>query len=633
MLLHRPTCGKICLRVLFRQAHVGYGRFLTNVPLSLKQLYRHEETEYAYSVLKKLSQYQNSLATALKIKKPQELTTHSSFVISLAGSDTVLSLNGLFAMFVHESIKNELRVQCLKDKRFTQLCSEFGKVASRLKDEQLFASLHFLSTWEIDSPSERNFSAVWHALDIQCMRRLKQWDAKTSLFVADLWFTLKLNRITGYNTAMIRQLSNQIDKLTSQEVVQLLFYITLQRSCNMKTMVCLEEKLEQHVSTLTVGELAVAALSFFKTQNKIWSETLLRAIFDRLMCELETLDDFAAVSFAKLLRYSATTFLQSNADIWQTYDTLLNACIPRLNSWSSTTCTHFAFITTNILLDHETFFSAVAISLQSRLADLRLKDLARFLHSLAKFDRAPQPNSSFYTKIIEELKSKRRVEEVASYPDFLVSCLTNLSYCNVFPKELLNKTLSSNFVRSVTALRNQELRELFHLDCTLTIEVPTYRGNRLSPVLRNLLWQKYKSRIPNSNSQSITYLEELLIEVQGLFSSILGPNKAVIFATLPHYNWPDIIVHTSNQEFLPIASLQPDLSFNLPSNYGDWHCFVIGHRSCYSTNTKRLLGHAKTKVRQLQKIGYHIIEIPWYEYNTRSMAEKRRYLSALLKDF
>lgn len=89
----------------------------------------------------------------------------------------------------------------ISDELFKNLCIGLVQVSCKLNDEQLFNSLKSLLLWTpCDAVKADNFLNVWKALDKTCYLRIVQraWDIDTCLYVMDLWYALKLTRLSEF---------------------------------------------------------------------------------------------------------------------------------------------------------------------------------------------------------------------------------------------------------------------------------------------------------------------------------------------------------------------------------------------------------------------------------------------------
>lgn len=86
---------------------------------------------------------------------------------------------------------------CISDPVFKKLCDAFQSKCNYFSDDQLVNIFVCLQNWP-GSPNVRdeNFLKVWKMLDSVCLLRRMSWNYKRTLYMIDLWYSLKLTRLS-----------------------------------------------------------------------------------------------------------------------------------------------------------------------------------------------------------------------------------------------------------------------------------------------------------------------------------------------------------------------------------------------------------------------------------------------------
>ncbi|KAJ1621955.1 hypothetical protein T492DRAFT_1065766, partial [Pavlovales sp. CCMP2436] len=179
------------------------------------------------------------------------------------------------------------------------------------------------------------------------------------------------------------------------------------------------------------------------------------------------------------------------------------------------------------------------------------------------------------------------------------------------------------------------------LDCPLLADPPGVRlptppplpaGPRLPAVFaQECYWEMVKQR-PDGSSQlhrdvsetvrrlGVTHTNELCVAVAGYHCDIaIGPDPASTRET-PSVHTPDSEVITA--ELAPRSAALAALGSTIIEVNGPWH---------YYGGTRTAKPASVTKVRHLRRLGWHVLELPWWEWETlKTFRDKEAYLLAAL---
>lgn len=180
------------------------------------QLFVQRENDFNHSVLENNPAYSRTVFkfNEEEFKKKYD-TSEEEFnnVISRLDWSNVTP-DETFKCFIKAGVyvSKHLKVP-LSDSRFKHLSDGFVSKCKHLTDDQLIESLISLSVWpESESVLEINFLNVWKTLDAQLLERYINWNIEKRLYVIDVWYKLKLTRLSEFVFLVTMRLSRKILK-------------------------------------------------------------------------------------------------------------------------------------------------------------------------------------------------------------------------------------------------------------------------------------------------------------------------------------------------------------------------------------------------------------------------------------
>lgn len=146
-------------------------------------------------------------------------------------------------------------------------------------------------------------------IDRECMMRFSRLPTEKMLYLCDIMYQITSKHIHGvpsqfysqYVWYSIRYLGNRPKKLKPEHLVQILFFLNIYRKPPIN-MYELEFHLEQCMDELSINELAIVALGFFKTSTKIRNKDFLSRIIQRTIAEIDMVDTVSIAGLIKLIR-------------------------------------------------------------------------------------------------------------------------------------------------------------------------------------------------------------------------------------------------------------------------------------------------------------------------------------------
>ncbi|XP_076054954.1 FAST kinase domain-containing protein 5, mitochondrial [Oratosquilla oratoria] len=598
--------------------------------------FKDTENEHAHSVLCSLPAYSATTVSASENIRHQPAlyfdtsTLHSADWNLFTPKEVADGFVALSHCCQHKSMN-------LEDPQYSTLCGALTASLHHLTDDSLLQVLQSLTFWPpTESTTTPNFVGIWNALDRVCTERMKYWDIKKMFLVADHWFALRLSRISSYNLNLTKFLGKRVNKMQPTELVQYLFYANLCRQLEpFIVMRELEKRLVEVMKDLSVEELGVISMGFFKTQTFLKNEQLVDAIMSKTLVNLDVVTDASLCSILKLLRKSVPV---SRSKAMLEFMNALDSHIERLN----TMCLlQVALLGNDLLVFHSGIINNIALKFADCMEDLRLKDIERLTFVLMLYNFIPPSCPDIFNKIAEELRKPERVFEINHYPKCFVSCVVYLVIMGLLPVDLISAALQPSMLNHLQMSQNYSDmgREVNELDWSLEIEGPAnYQGYRLDPKMRASITKKYLGRLPSPSSKGLTHQERLTLEINDKLGAMLGNDSCTKIAhVLPHNQIPDIVFCTTNEgEPVPLPQdflNHPAHNIKFPVDPSiQWNALIIGGRNSFIRNTNSLRGHVHMKKRQLRKLGYNVSVVSFTEFSKRSLRTKLQTLCRSLKE-
>lgn len=418
----------------------------------------------------------------------------------------------------------------------TDLCSktsnsffiELGKIVKDLNENELGVLLTSLNNLpRAQDVENRNIiNSLYRELDDAMISKMKDWNSNKLLLFSDyIYHAIVPKKHLKYTSLALDTLA--CNKLTSQQLVQTLFYVSTWRR-QPDNIRSLEKSFKNSLNTLTIDEIGICCMGFFKSKTRLTDDIIVEKLIDKIIAEAETVSDITLSAILKLIRYSTQKY---NKKLPFLLDSLVTE-IPRL---SFLACVHVALVGTTSLLAHRQSLAALEKKVIHSAASARLKDLERLAYVFSTF--VTEANPSLFRVIVEELRSPSKSDEIAQYGSCLANCLSYLVINGTFPEDLISNVLHKDFIAE--AYRDSPLsgRGLTVLDLSVEIECENYKGNRLNIQTKNMLIAEYQEQIPNlKNMLRLNFNQKYMFEVMCLIGQIRGGNNFIFTGhLLPHF--------------------------------------------------------------------------------------------------
>ncbi|XP_023237704.1 FAST kinase domain-containing protein 1, mitochondrial-like isoform X2 [Centruroides sculpturatus] len=199
--------------------------------------------------------------------------------------------------------------------------------------------------------------------------------------------------------------------------------------------------------------------------------------------------------------------------------------------------------------------------------------------------------------------------KICSYPDDLLAKLFNLDFINLIKEKSQLDT-------------NEELLTLYY---AVQIEMMNNKIKfNADEILKDFEYSSKHSSYTHQNQ----FLGSICEELNKIFSKEFFSVRKI----LPYSRYQEIILtQNRNGIFIPLPVLEEkSLKLLKPSLNNNWLCIMPLGRNQFSSNDQTLLGLPSMKKRHLMKLGYKVIEIPWFEFLHLSTSARLNYIKQKL---
>ncbi|KAH8356600.1 hypothetical protein KR200_009184 [Drosophila serrata] len=617
-----------CLwRSVSRQANHLLSRHLCTSNVLPARIFADRENQFAHGILmESLKPYQVLRSTDGGEHK--ELPISERFLQPQSNASAA-DLYAAFLSLVQDCSRLGLQVS---DVRYDAFARCYCEQLHRLTDEQLLGSLQALGELPTpDSTKTHNYMELWNTLDIECCRRIEGWSSAQLLLVSDAWYRLGLARIGEYVWLALKKLGRKVRKLPPEQLVQAMFLCNLLRRPVFE-MFDFELNLARCVDQMTLGELGVMAMGFFKTQTPIRNPELLAQIYQRLGSELDTVEDIPLVALLKVLRYS------SKLPQVEPLNRLLCELEPQVERVSLLACLHMALLGCDLQTCNDALVERILQRFERELESARLKDVERICLVMALFN--VNSSSGVETRLAKRLPDllRQRLDEILRHPRCFTNCLQFLTMRGIHDMELLGVALSPRFLQHAyrTGLPG---REYFHLDAFARLLGPeVYQGPLLSDRQLQQMGRLYTQYIPERDGRfRLNSTDRILLEIREAASLL---HRHLSFKhVLPHYERCDLVLCYDHRQrkALPLSAdvgedyngviltrrhllgeskAQDDQVASIVIVIAGWNNTI--------RDKNRFTGQMDMKLRQLRQLGHQPVVIYWHEWRELENATDRQ---------
>ncbi|XP_064619953.1 uncharacterized protein LOC135483221 [Lineus longissimus] len=604
----------------------------------IKPIQNGSEKHYAHSVLETLDGYKSRIISGHDNIEANEVV-HSTLdkihseEFDSSDPDRILGvLNELSSL--SDQAKNALYQSTL----FWEFCDILTNTLSQCTSDCLMSFMELIAQlgyWEkIPTQFKEQCGKLLSEIRKECAEKAENWSKGQLLFIMNFFCIFNTKVVPG---EIYSRLESEVVNMTKEDVIQLLYFLSLFKSSDPGLLQELEDKLERIYRDFTDDELAVACLGFFRSQHLIRSEQIIGEMLDRLETNSPTMHEMGIVSLMKCVNYSLSRDVGLQDGLRTSFRNIMKNLYPRLEEFDNSTCMNLFRLCHSLrMMDHNLIDAMCQRAIKTGLGQWRLKDISFFLFRCASFQAMLAEKDWFYAIFVKELESSDRRAEFMHFPRCLLQALTGLAYVEIYPYDLINECLSPSYRKLLLEKSNVDpLRELIVLDQAMEIECPDYSGCRLPSDTINKVQNdphfKKNTRLPHEKRR-LSHRDQMLLDIQAQLEMLFGGDPVAELAfVLPHFQTADILMEVDEDK--KICQL---------SEWVDREQARKGHKRlvliCASPNVYHIYqtdyGHSRKisgihvmKRRQLQKLGYTVIEVPYFEWHK---SNREFYLKKLL---
>ncbi|XP_055371553.1 uncharacterized protein LOC129605677 [Condylostylus longicornis] len=603
--------------------------------MNKSKLYLDRENQYAHEILKNIEQYNVYKTPSL------ENINKSDCIDDILKNNTEKTSSQVFEEFktiVKYCKDNNV---CISDDKFDEFIDTFTEKCHYFTDEELIESLNYMAFLPA-TPFiyYKNFMELWLALDEATCARLEKWDLNKVLYVCECWYSFSMARKSEFVWLSLRKFGRKIKKLSKIEMVHSLFFCNLVRKPLIE-MFDYEIAWKKHFNEMTIEEISIMSMGFFKTKTKIRSPELADKIYERLINELENVINkpICLVNILKILRYSSGI---PQRDIM---NHLLEKLCPFIDNFQLVTCLHIALLGCDMQQCHDKCIELIMNRFNRDITEARLKDLERITHAMSLYNISDSSGvkNELCQKIMEEIP--KRINEIVLHPQCFAACLHYMTLCGHHNEDFINIVLDQRYMRHAYGRNLMLGREVFCLDSFTRINLAgKYNGTQLTDKNRATMGKLLTNYIPEKNSKyKLNQTDKILLEVKDSCQKIF--KFCSIKHILPHFQRPDIVLcydkskkeainleDSSIEDYTGIILTRENM-FNdgIEKENITTIAIVIAGWNNYVRGFERYTGIMEMKLKQLQLLNHKYVVIPWHEWkDLQGRDDRERYLKRKL---
>uniref|UniRef100_A0A1B6F893 RAP domain-containing protein n=1 Tax=Cuerna arida TaxID=1464854 RepID=A0A1B6F893_9HEMI len=585
------------------------------------------ESELHHQVLENLSAYSGTIFKLDTNFIERYTITDKEFenIVGVADWKNKSAYNvvvSFISLAVYSSSKLKVTVD---DERFDKLVSEFVQKCSQFTEDQLIDSLVAVQFWPLsEHVKTHNYLQIWKALDHVCHDRYLDWTVDKMLFMMDLWYNIKLIRLSSFVYKGLNKISRKCDDLNHHQMIQTLFYM----SCTRKLHPAIslreyEHFIQKHITQLSVEEIAIFSVAFFKTKTPILNTKILLYIMQRVIEEMDTIPEITLTGINKALRLSHKPEIA-----FTTNDYVKKLSESKLRSVNLINAIHALHISTKIQFYNEEPITILAEKFCSDPSVARLKDMERIVFILSLYNFIPSTTPDILDIIVEELDKPQHMEAAENHQLTMLSLVYFLTLLRKYPEKHIQHLLSDKTLQKSYQNKFMINVQALQIDYNRVLEGPPGSDYLLPQTLREYLARRYSLFLPDEK-HNLNQYDMMMKEVTDLTTELLGGEKyTLITYPLPHFHRADILFRLDdNGQSVPIPQelrTRPHFNGVLRTEESGWHCVMVGGRNMYMYNVPKLVGEQQAKLRQLRLLGYTPIVIP--SFNWQGEKNKKDYL-------
>lgn len=587
------------------------------------------EHKIMFNLLKESVHYKNTIMRPTNTKvfvTPEEIEIlFSRFKSPKTALDCFEAIKKLTYYYLNNNSLNDEICHMVLNASVTKL--------SELNDQQIQKLMQHLIVINDSLKHLPSYYSFMKKLDEECLKRFFVFDPSQMLLINSVFYQLELCK-SNYMWRSLRKLGSKPHKLTSKNLVQFFFFLSL---CNVPDlpMFDIQHTLEDRMNHIIGDEIGIIARGYFMNERRISNTLLLKKMLIQIANSVKIMHNSTIGATLKILRYSSQS---QCCDLQNQFLFLLKHLQPELARLPLVTLTHIAHTCGSIRTYDRDLIDNILRRMLNEIKLARLKDIERISFLVCTLTPCAEYQSECH-EIVNELMQtyqSSRMEEIKLYSKSLLRSLIFLIHKNIYPEELITHVLNPAFIKHIQQNNMNNLtNDILYLNCSVQIEVPNYTGPLLNQKLYTCLIKKYckHSNVHNRHPNIL-----LRNEIVFLCKEKLGIHPYVD-QILPHFNSDDIVFgldeHDKYIAVEPILSVMPHGSIKRVNDNDlrkiQWKIFIFLTNRFNIQGRDGYISYAHTLFRQLKSIGYTPIPIctdKWEKLVTEN--EKCNYLKQLI---
>ncbi|XP_077993718.1 FAST kinase domain-containing protein 4-like [Glandiceps talaboti] len=495
-----------------------------------------------------------------------------------------------------------------KDDRFDQLCRIIGQNVMQLSPGSVVSSLRNLLYMGVDYDHY-----LVKSLEYECKWRLRKFSFRHLTILAAFYSQFMKTKM---QCELMRDIVRVLELRWTEINQPKSLLILMARVSHLSPMLMekLEDKALEMAEQLSQEDARRVAL-ILANQNRR-SIPLLRALAYHIVqrqyeLELQVMMDIC-FAFAKLNFHHQELFEKILAELLRK----LPKCNPRMVASFSKSFSYLKWLSYPL-------FDATSLYVVENLQHFKQQQLTNMILSYARLNFQPKNSDAFFKEIIPQLDLS-----VDSLKDnILIDVVWSLAILQAAPGNYLGKVLNSEFQErmsdgtSFLSLSNR--LKLLHINTAAKLECNKYQGPYLSDDF-----------IKSTNSVTGRRTTALQVAVQQTLVNVMGGDQFVHNKVLTPYGYQLDAECLIDSEINPLnpekyKSLgEDDDKLDLPDGARRLAVLAWDYQN-YCYQSKDLLGRYVMAKRHLKKVGYTLVEVPYYEWNDMKSEWQR---AAFIKD-
>lgn len=426
------------------------------------------ENLFAFNVIKNSKEYDETIGNVLRVNTMNE----SVMEIIGANFEQILFDSSTSPKYENEISDMINKIQSMTFKEIIVFQKHLLSVLPFYTNENDLSQLYYKS----------NYTKIWRSLDIAACNHLDNiaqlnQSVYEILSISSQWFELGLAKDVNYNKKLVQYLLTNHKNMEKVILIYLMFALNMRRHIDILHVNPVISNVTSYLSEdgfkLTLDELSIIAMGFFKTQTKMPISLLEQ--FVRLCTKefsknnSEQCNTISVTSILKLIRYSLESTEFDARILRPEIQTLVEAiCDHKANLLDSNICnTHLIqLLNSSFMQNMKRLYKTIFDRMISNLNGFRIKDIERILFCLAN---AHFKCPNYKLKLLEDhlMKSDERL----IYPYHVYNITYFLLTLNFFPNNMIKLCTDKEFLKKSIDLYKLKLNDtLLITDTILRVE-------------------------------------------------------------------------------------------------------------------------------------------------------------------